>query len=438
MPTEVIEEGASPSFSRRLRLDTLIRLRWLAVTGQSAAIIAVELGLGFPMPLGLCFLVIGASALLNLWLRFKYPVNERLDTVRSATILAFDILQLAALLYLTGGLENPFSLLFLAPVLISAASLPPLPTLLLGLLAMTCASVLALHHQPLPWMVGVPFELSLLYVGGVWTAILLAIAFIGVYAWRVAEEGRQLSDALTATELVLAREQHLSALDGLAAAAAHELGTPLATIRLVVKELDRAIPAGDPIKDDVTLLREQVDRCREILLKLTSLHEDAAPHATLTLRHFLEDVATPHRDFGVSIRIEERGSEGPEPVIWRNPGLLYGLGNLIENAVDFARSEVVVTARWDGEHIETVIVDDGPGFAPEVIERLGDPYVTTRGAAKRTEAAPGGAGLGLGVFIAKTLIERSGASVGFDQVPGGGAMVRIVWPRAELERAVPA
>ena len=428
---ELFDRDTSFAPAFQIRLDTLIRLRWLAIAGQTVAVLGVYLGLGVELPLGLCLAAIALSAVLNLWLRIAYPVTERLNTLRAAMLLGFDILQLAVLLALTGGLANPFSMLFLAPVLISATSLPPLPTTILGLLAFACVTVLAFFHLPLPWP-GSDFSVPFLYVAGTWAAISISLGFIGIYAWRVADEGRQLSEALAATELVLAREQHISALDGLAAAAAHELGTPLATIRLVVRELEKGVPEG-PVKEDVTLLREQVDRCREILKKLTSLHEDDAPHSEMTIRHLLEDVVAPHREFGVAIGIDARDDPRREPVVRRNPAVLYGLGNLVENAVDFAGSEVRIEARWDNAEIAVTIMDDGPGFPPEVLARLGDPYLTTRGA-RRAGPDTDRPGLGLGVFIAKTLLERSGARVGFDNGEQG-AIVRVTWPRAAFELA---
>lgn len=425
MPDQIASQAAfSPAY--RLKLDTLIRLRWLAIAGQTFAVLVVHFGLGAVLPLVPCLAVIAVSAALNLLLRLLYPVTERFDTRRASLLLGFDILQLAALLALTGGLENPFAMLFLAPVLISATSLPPRPTTLLGLLAFVCVTVLAKFHMPLPWPGG-DFTVPDLYIVGLWAATSLGLGFIGIYAWRVADEGRQLSDALAATELVLAREQHISALDGLAAAAAHELGTPLATIRLVARELEKAVPDG-PLKDDVALLREQVDRCREIMQKLTSLHEEDAPHAAMTIRHLLEDVVAPHREFGVAIEIE---AEPGGPVGRRNPGVLYGLGNLVENAVDFASTDVRIRARWNADEVTVVICDDGPGFPPDVLARLGDPYITTRGV-RRAAADTDRPGLGLGVFIAKTLLERPGARVGFDNGQTG-AEVRIRWPRAAFE-----
>ena len=324
--------------ARRLRLDTLVRLRWLAVIGQSAAVAGVHFGFGFPLPLWACFAVIAAAAALNLGLRLRYPASYRLGEDAATLLLGFDILQLAALLYLTGGLQNPFAMLFLAPVLISATALPPDRTLALGCLAVGSASILVLAHRPLPWAGPAP-ALPFLYVTGVWTAILLGVAFIGVYAWRVAEEARQLAEALAATERVLAREQHLSQLDGLAAAAAHELGTPLATIALVAKELDHALPKEGPVADDLKLLREQVERCRGILAKLTSLDQDEPAFlGTMTISHLLEEVVEPQRTPEIAIKVEA-GGDGPEPVCRRSPGVLYGLANILDNAVDFAAGD---------------------------------------------------------------------------------------------------
>lgn len=431
MPETLHPLLAPSSTQHRLRLDTLVRLRWLAIIGQTTAVFIVHSGFGVALPLLPCLIVIALSLALNVALRLAFPVTERLDYTRAAMLLAFDILQLAALLAMTGGLANPFALLFLAPVLISATSLPPAQTTLLGLLACAAITILARFHMPLPWPDGA-FELPRLYVLGVWTALALALAFISTYAWRVAEESRQLSTALAATELVLAREQHVSALDGLAAAAAHELGTPLATIRLVTREIERALPADGPLKEDVTLLREQVDRCRDILQKLTSLHEDGAPHEHMSLRHLIEDVVAPHREFGVEIEIAMGASIGKEPVGRRNPGVLYGLGNLVENAVDFATGRVWIDAGWTADQLSVTISDDGPGFSPDVLARLGDPYLTTR--SRRLEPDGERPGLGLGVFIAKTLLERSGARVGFENRPAG-AVVRVIWRRMSFESA---
>ncbi len=414
-----------------LRLGTLVRLRWMAVAGQTAAVLVVHFGLSFDLPLVASLVVIACSAGLNTLLGLWFPVGLRLSDRAATALLAFDIVQLAALLGLTGGLANPFSMMFLAPVMISAAALPPWRTVALGVLAVVAATALGLWSLPLPWGADDPLTLPATYRVGVWLAILLGVTFLGVYAWRVTQEARELAQALTATEFVLAREQHLSQLDGLAAAAAHELGTPLATIALVAKELDRNGPKEGLLAEDIALLRQQVERCRGILGKLTSLgNEPAGPLGTMTLSLLIEEVAGPHRPFDVDIAVTTKGKD-PEPTCRRNPGLIYGLGNLIENAVDFALNGVAVTAWWDAASVRVEIVDDGPGFPAEILGRIGEPYLSGRGV-RRAKAGEGG--MGLGLFIAKSLLERSGATLVFGNAPGGGAQVTVTWPRHSFER----
>jgi len=418
---------------RNVRLDTLMRLRWLSVLGQTAAVMVVHYVLDYRLPIWACLAVISLSAFLNVAMRVRFRLTQRLEADRAAWLLAFDIAQLAVLLFLTGGLQNPFAFLFLGPVLISATALPPRMTLRLGSFAVFCASLLFFVHYPLPWDADDPLELPAIYMLGVWLSILISMGFIGVYAWQITEEARLLANALAATELVLAREQHLSQLDGLAAAAAHELATPLSTITVIAKELERAMSDHPLHGADVKLLREQAQRCREILAKITELPASGEPFGGMKLSGLIEEVVAPHRDFGVAINVVLPSDRALEPTGSRNPAIIYGLGNLVENAVDFARSSVEVTATWDEEGVVIIIGDDGPGFAPEIMDRLGEPYVTTRG--HRFKDDGGESGLGLGFFIAKTLLERSGATLNFSnpRSRGFGALVSMRWARNEFE-----
>jgi two-component system, sensor histidine kinase RegB len=422
--------------ARSLRLDTLVRLRWLAVGGQAAAVLFVGFGLRFALPIGLCLGLIALSALVNIGLRLRYPANLRLTQWSAFALLAYDIVQLTGLLYLTGGLANPFAILLLVPVIVSATTLPPRPTVLLGLLVVAAASLLAVSHWPLPWVAGDSLDLPAIYSVGVWGALVSACVFTGTYAFRVAEEARQLAAALTATEMVLAREQHLYALDGLAAAAAHELGTPLATIALVAKELERDMPAGSPHADDLALLISQSQRCRDILARLTSLSGQADDHLSrLPLSHLIEQVVETYRAFPVEIEVAPPKGNEPEPVGIRNPAIVQGLSNLIENAVDFAANKVVVTAEWTDAEVIVTIADDGPGFALGIIDQIGEPYVTTRARIGEHGSEDEPEGLGLGVFIAKTLLERSGAAIALSnrEPPATGAIVRVAWPREFMD-----
>ena len=419
---------------RNVRLDTLIRLRWLAVFGQAAAVLVVNDGLDFELPVWPCLAVIGLYAWLNVALRLRFRGNERLEPDRYAWLLAVDIAELAILLFLTGGLQNPFAFLFLGPVLISATALPARMTSMLAGFAMVCATVLMFIHYPLPWSSEDPLELPQPYMIGVWLALLLCIGYISIYAWQIIEESRQLAEALAATEIVLTREQHLTQLDGLAAAAAHELGTPLSTIALVSRELQKALGESSPHADDVKLLREQVQRCGDILGKLTQLPSPGEPFERMKLSSLIEEVVAPHRNFGVAIAVSTPAVAGEEPVVARNPAIMYGLGNLVENAIDFARERVEVAAEWSADKVAVTINDDGPGFPPEIMDRMGEPFVTGR--RRRQRAANENPGLGLGFFIAKTLLERSGATLSLDnrQFPQRGAIVKVHWGRADFER----
>ena len=431
----------------RLRLQTIVRLRWLAVLGQTITVIGAYWVLGIELPIGACLAVIALSAWINVALRIRYPASHRLKSNYAFLMLGYDILQLAALLYLTGGLQNPFAFLLIAPVTVSASTLPLKIIGALGALAIGAASLLTTFHFPLPWFDHTNLVLPFPYVMGVWAALVSGILFISFYSWRTAEEGRRMAEALAAAEMVLAREQKLSALDGLAAAAAHGLGTPLATIAVVTKELMRDVKPSDPHYEDMVLLRTQAERCREILAELAGRGEQLDLIVSrLSVSHLIEEAVSPHRLVSVPIEVETGPANGvqpgtpaaQEPVTQRNPGVLYGLGNLVENAVDFAASKVEVEARWSKDDVTVIIADDGAGFPPNVLEQLGEPFVTTRPDQSWEEEAPDNVGMGLGFFIAKTLLERSGARLDLANRPGpqSGAVITVVWPRARFERLV--
>jgi two-component system, sensor histidine kinase RegB len=412
-----------------VRLDTILRLRWLAVLGQLATIFVVEQGLDFELPLIPCLSVIAFSAAVNIGLQITFNPMRRLEPKHAAGLLALMIAELDALLFLTGGLDNPFSILVLAPTLIAATALPPRLTLALAAFAAASATALAIWHLPLPWIENNPLDLPSTFTVAVWISTIVAIAVTSLYAFQATEQARKLSDALAATELVLTREQHLTQLDGLAAAAAHELGTPLSTITLIVRELEKTLDPATSIAADIRTLREQTQRCRDILAKLTQLSSAGAPFDRMRLSALVEEAVAPHRDFGIAIRIRQTAPGRNEPVTHRNPAVLYGLGNILENAVDFARETVEVDAWWDSRNVEIVIADDGPGIAPDILRKIGEPYLSRR------PPDSGSGGLGLGIFIARTLLERSGAKVSFRNriFPAHGAIVHIIWPREAFE-----
>jgi two-component system sensor histidine kinase RegB len=420
------------SQSRMLRLQTLIRLRWLAVAGQTITILFVSQILGFPLPILFCLALVTVSVALNVFLARRHPSTRRLSSKSAMLVLGFDVLQLSSLLFMTGGLANPFSVLICVPVIISSASLPVRRTLLLGLVTFMCVTFLGFYSLPLPWYPDFVLDIPSVYLIGVWIAIISTTAFAAFYAHRVSAEANELANALTATELALLREQHLSAIDGLAAAAAHELGTPLATISVVAKEMQRALRDDDPMREDVQLLTSQSERCRDILRRLTTLSAEDEEHMRrLPFSSLIEEVVAPHREFGIAIESHITTDTLQEPIGRRNAGILFSLGNLMENAVDFANTKVELKAHYDADFVEIIIIDDGPGYSQNIIQQIGEPYMKHRTGSEVDKAG----GLGLGLFIAKTLLERSGAILSFSNnaYPATGAVVSVKWPRIALD-----
>ncbi len=288
-----IETLMAPS-SRRLRLQTLVRLRWVAVLGQTVTVLIVAFWLQFPLPVLACVLLIGALAVANALLAAAFPSTHRLEPLSAFAVLGLDLLQLGALLFITGGLANPFSPLICVPVIISFASQPPRHSLALLTLAMATITALAFSPFPLPWYPEETLKILPVMQVGTWFGIASMMGFAAFYAYRVSQEASLLADALSATELVLQREKHLSQLDGLAAAAAHELGTPLATISVVAREMEKELGEDERFGEDVHLLRSQSERCRDILRRLTTLPSANEAHMSrLPLSSMIEEVLAP-------------------------------------------------------------------------------------------------------------------------------------------------
>ena len=442
-----------PGERGRVRLRTLSNLRWLAIGGQSAALFLVYFAFGFSLPLVYCAIAIAASAVLNMVLAVRYPATHRLANREASYYLAFDVVQLAALLYLTGGITNPFALMFLAPVVIAAATLNLGNTLMLAGITFVAVSVIGVVHRPLPWPAGETLALPPLYQSGIWAALMIGIGFTSIYAWRMASESTRMSAGLAATQLALAREHRLAALGALATAAAHELGTPLGTIAVVARELERALPENSAEIEDVRLLRQQAERCRAIIARLADPEQSMlGATARLPLGALLDDLAAPYRgdDLDIIVSVPMEDSPATQPQVWRVPELLHGLGNILENAADFATHQMRISAAWDDASLNIVIEDDGPGFAPEIFERIGEPYVTSRPghhALSENEIGPKDRleqheGMGLGFFIAKILLEQTGGMVkASNTMPRdggpGGAKVAIRWARGVIDGAEP-
>lgn len=433
-----------------VRLRTLLVLRWLAILGQTIAVVTAAFYIGLQVEIGLCFLAIGASVVSNLVALTIFPENQRLSDRDAMLTLLFDLAQLSFLLFLTGGLNNPFSLLILAPVTISATALTMRSTIILGLLAIFLISCLSLWYLPLTTLSGEVLALPGLFIFGFWVSLVIGILFLSAYARRVASETHRMNQALLATQMALAREQKLTDLGGVIAAAAHELGTPLATIKLVATELLDDLSEQPTLAEDAALIGDQADRCRDILRSMGRAGKDDIHLRSAPLGSVVQEAAEPHSDRGIELHYDFHPVEGAvdldptqQPHIWRKPEVIHGLRNFIQNAVDFADEQVWVEADWGDGFLRVTITDDGPGFPQDLLGRLGDPFLRRRNRVHQ-DLRPGYQGMGLGLFIAKTLLERSGAKVHFINVADpflteadthgrSGARVQVVWPEATIQ-----
>jgi two-component system sensor histidine kinase RegB len=428
--------------SNWMRLRTLVLVRWFAIAGQVLALVIGQQLYGLKLALGPCAIAIGLSVLTNLLAVVIFPDNRRLSEAETVLTLLFDTLQLSLLLAFTGGLNNPFALLILAPVTIAATVLPSRSTLLLASCAVGMVTIVGLVHIPLRTENNNLLEMPVVFVFGFWVAIVTGIIFISIYTRRVTAEMTSMSEALLATQMALAREQKLTDLGGVVAATAHELGTPLATIKLVSAELMEELQDAKDLHSDAQLIHEQAERCGDILRSMGRAGKDDLHLRITPWSALVREAAEPHLDRGKNVKFgfsQNLEFDMDQPKTLRKPEVIHGLRNLIQNAVDFAQSEVRIDVGWSEAEIFVTISDDGSGFAPQVINRIGDPFMRRKKHDAQSSARPGYDGMGLGLFIAKTLLERSGSELEFLNASTDhslrGAVVRGVWPRGKLEAA---
>jgi two-component system, sensor histidine kinase RegB len=440
------DSGDSAARSNWVPLRTLVLLRWMAIAGQSAAILIAWRFFDIAIDTLPCLAVIGFSAILNLVFSLYFPENRRLSQLEALGVLIFDSCQLALLLYLTGGLNNPFALLILAPATIAATALQDRATAIIGALTLVLVSILAVAHVPLRLTDGSIIAVPRIFGFGFWLALVIGVMFLGLYARRVTRELQVMSEGLLATQMALARAQKLTDLSGVVAAAAHELGTPLATIKLASSELADELADRPLLREDAELIRDQADRCRDILRSMGRAGKDDLHLRTAPFAAVVEEAAEPHSNRGAKLHIHLPTDRiDTQPNIRRRPEVIHGLRNLVQNAVDFSRGDVWIDLDWSDTDLSFLIVDSGPGFPSHLLGRIGDPFMRHRPPAS---AAAGGRreyeGMGLGLFIAKTLLERTGATLQFsnasdpflteDERPQkSGAMIRVSWPRHRIQ-----
>ena len=428
---------------RLVRLRTLNILRWAAIAGQIAAIAAGQRLFDLQIELGLAAMAIGGSIIVNVVFAFVFPESKRLNEREATAVLVFDTVQLGFLLGVTGGLDNPFALLIVAPVTVAATALSMGATLVIGTVAVAIVTLIAWVHLPLVTTSGVTIAPPMMLALGHWVAILTAIGFVGLYTRQVSAEIQSMRQGLLATQMALAREQKLTDLGGVVAAAAHELGTPLATIKLVSSEMLDDLDPGSDMAEDAALIRDQADRCRDILRSMGRAGKDDLHLRQALISAVVVEAADPHQGRGKDI-VLTTGKPGTlpdeQPMVLRRPEVIHGLRNLIQNAVDFAATTVWVETCWTDTALTLRVIDDGTGYPPHLLGRIGDPFLRRGRKAERDTRRPEYEGMGLGLFIAKTLLERTGAELNFanganpytgEPHPGepSGAIVAVRWPR---------
>jgi two-component system sensor histidine kinase RegB len=408
-----------------LNLDkrTLTALRYIAIFGQFIAINIVFFYLELQFPLMESYLIIILGLLTNLFLQFKIKVNQLKDSYASMFLL-YDLFQLSLLLYLTGGILNPFSILLIIPTIVSSTFLSMGTTIILGVITSFLLFTLSYVYLPLPGLDTNIFEVPNFYKQGIQTAILIGLIFLSYFGIRFAGETKKRSEALRKLQEAISKEYELESLGGQAAAAAHSLGTPLATISVVAKELKKEIGQNKEFSKDIDLLISQTKRCSEILKKISKKQiKDDIFLSSIKFEDLLEEIIISFKETSSKKIHLITDNDQNKITIQRTPEIIYGLRNFIGNAVKFSKSEVKIYLRSDKKIIEIKINDDGPGIPEDIIKKIGEPYIKSKSIELSSNA-----GLGLGSFLGKTLLERQGAKLLFRRNSDlGGALVILSW-----------
>jgi len=408
-----------------LNLDkkTLVNLRWIAIIGQLLAINFVYFFLKLNLPIIETHIILSLGFITNIILQFRIRTNQLKD-FNSALFLVYDLLQLSFLLYLTGGIFNPFSLLIIIPTIVSSTFLSMGTTIILGTLTTGLLFFLKTFHKILPGSDVYNFNFPEYYLTGALVSIIIGLVFLSYFGIKFSGETKKRSEALDKLQQVMAKEYEIDSLGGQAAAAAHSLGTPLATISVVAKELKKEIGDRSKHSKDLDLLISQAKRCSEILKQISrkEIIDDQFINL-IKVEDLLEEIIISFKE-NTDKKITLFENEDKNKInIKRSPEIVYGLRNFIGNAIKFADNEVTIKLTSDDETIKLSINDDGPGFAEDIIKLIGEPYLKSK--SKKTNNK---AGLGLGIFLGKTLLERKNARLSFSNKEDlKGALVRISW-----------
>ena len=431
-----------------VRLFTLTYLRWMAVIGQTFAVVIGYFILKLDFSLFICLSLILVSSLLNLLSSFYFPKTKRLSEFQNMLLLLYDLLQLGLMLYFTGGLTNPFAVFILGPVIISATVLNLRFTTILGSIAILVVIILSFLFHPIMYVDGEILEPPRLLLIGNLLAISIAIVFIALYSRRVANETFSMSQALQAMQMTLEREQRLSSLGAIVAAAAHEMGTPLATIKLISTELKHGFNNKNELHEDLSLISSQVDRCKDILRNIGRKGKDDIFLRNMPIMIIIQEVCSPiinsnKKEINYSLNNKFGRDIGDfkefnQPILARKPELIYGLRNIIQNAIEFSKNTVWIDVTYDVKSLNIFISDDGSGYPSNLLKKIGEPFLNESNFKKNFEnSRPHYEGMGLGLFISKILLENLGANVTFNNEKNRknekGAIVRIMFEREKIE-----
>ena len=409
--------------------STYIALRWIGIIGQLIAVNFVYFILNFKFDFITSNLVIFLGIISNLYLTFVYQKTQLSD--RSAFIfLVIDILQLGILLYLTGGIVNPFIIFILIPSVFSSSNLSFRTNCLFVALTTIIIIILTFYSTDLPFPLSNHFHVSPYYLYSIPIALIIALIFLNYFAMTFGTESRLRKEALSKMEEVMANEHELLSLGGQAAAAAHSLGTPLSTITIISNELSKQFKGQKEVEKDIELLSSQVERCNAILKKLTlnPVEEDDFIDKDISIREYINEIVQSFREISKKNFIFNYDQDSNKKKITKSIEIIYGLRNFIGNANKFAKNNVFINLKSNSEFTEVTIEDDGSGYPSDIIQKIGEPYLKTYDLQSKSKT-----GLGLGIFIGKTLLEKNFASVNCrNSKTRSGAEVLIKWKNKDL------
>ena len=413
-----------------IQLDkrTLVILRWLALIGQYSTISIVYFYLKFEFLFFYCSIIILIGALTNVYLQFIIKENQ-LSNFSSTIFLFYDLIQLSILLYLTGGIINPFVILLIIPSILSSAFLRLSSTINLSITTILILIIITLDHKPLPYLEVNHLHVPDIYLYSIPIAIIIGLTFLTYFGARFGIESRKRTEALNKLELILAKEHELESIGLQAAAAAHSLGTPLSTITVIAKELEKEIGKNSQYSKDISLLVSQTKRCSEILKNISKdqLNEDKFL-TDITIGDLLIDIVRSFSEISEKKILLFTEKNNTNPNIEKTLEITYGLRNFIGNAVKYSNTQIEISLESNNKVTEVKICDDGPGFSEDIRNILGEPYIRSKSKLINSKS-----GLGLGTFIGKTLLERMKAKVIFGKCDKTkGALVIIRWQTSSL------